>query len=530
MTVTFVTAFLNLHEDRPADKSDERRIELFKQLEATGIRLHVFCSPEHAGKFTVRNGVIEQISLSQLDTYAVAPPGLPDVRNVPHDTRNFLILMNSKAELVDRAIRVGNTTHYAWIDFNVCHVFRDLNTVNTLVDLSTHSFPDSCLYFPGCTGKGSYGFSAVNWRFCGGFFLGDKQSLIDFYDLYKRKFPRLPVLTWEVNVWAYFESCGWSPTWFSANHDDSIIRVPRSGIVYVPPDLRAPWDGQYSSCKRDKAICKFVDKCAKENNMSALFFLSDGIMGNQEYDRMITSLGRTTNDITPERKLPEIESHAVPGTRPVICTLCTRQVIRPVVLLPLDDDTFANGLPTFPDVAWEDRVPKLVWRGGSSGFDRPSIRAKAIDQLFSHPNADVRFVYGGWPENDAVLPKEHFDERIKIEDQVRYKYNLIIDGACIASSHQWVFGSGSVPVMVTHPDNDYWFRKYLIPMVHYVPIQYDLSDLTEKLEWLVNNDEDAKAIAGNAMYLAKRVFTPMFQQEYTRSVMCRVQQTDPQCR
>jgi hypothetical protein len=82
--------------------------------------------------------------------------------------------------------------------------------------------------------------------------------------------------------------------------------------------------------------------------------------------------------------------------------------------------------------------------------------------------------------------------------------------------------------MVTHPDNEYWFRKYLIPMVHYVPIQYDLSDLTEKLEWLANNDEDARAIAGNAMYLAKRVFTPMFQQEYIKTVMCRVQQNDQQ--
>lgn len=529
MSVTFVTAFLNLHEDRPADKSDQRRIDLFNQLEATGIRLHVFVSPEHVGKFTVRNGVIEPISLSQLDTYKVAPPGLPDVRNVPHDTRNFLILMNSKAELVARAIEVGNTTHYAWIDFNVCHVFRNPNTVNTLIDLSKHSFPETCLYFPGCTGKGKPGFSAVNWRFCGGFFMGDKQSLLNFYELYKKKFPRLPVLSWEVNVWAYLETCGWSPTWFHANHDDSIIRVPRSGVVYVPPDLSAPWNGQYSSCKRDKAICTFVDQCARENNVSALIFLSDGIMGDAEYDRMIASLGRTTNDITPERKLSAIEAAAIPGTRPVICTLCTRQVTHPVALLPLDDDTFANGLPSFPEVAWKDRVPKLIWRGGSSGFDRPSIRVQALDQLFNHPHADARFVLGGWEVNDAVIPSQYFGERMDIKDQARYKYSLIIDGACIASSHQWVFGSGSVPVMVTHPDNKYWFQKHLIPMVNYVPIMYDLSDLSEKLNWLAKNDEDARAIAGNALYLARRIFSPAFQQDYVRKLMCHVPQTDRQC-
>jgi hypothetical protein len=36
-----------------------------------------------------------------------------------------------------------------------------------------------------------------------------------------------------------------------------------------------------------------------------------------------------------------------------------------------------------------------------------------------------------------------------------------------------------------------------------VPIKYDLSDLKEKIEWLVNNDAEARKIAENAMEFAR---------------------------
>ena len=519
MSVTFVTAFLDLHEDRPIDKSDARRIAFFKQIEETGIRLHVFASPEHIDKISVRNGVVEPFTLEETLAYATAPNGLPEVRNVPHDTRNFLTMINAKTEFVKRAILSGlhSSTHYAWIDFSIAHVFRNPDTPRILPQLASRTFPDRCMYVPGCTGKATF-LSNVNWRFCGGFFLGDKQSLLEFHDIHCLVFPRLPILTWEVNVWACLEACGWTPTWVAADHNDSIICIPSSGVVYSPPDAAHAWNGLYSKCIRGGAITRFVDIQAKERGRTAIFPVSDGLMGDDEYDRMILSLGRENNGNMPARRLADIESVAAPGTRPIICTLCTRQLNKSnILLLPLDDATFENGLPVFASPSWENRIPKIVWRGGSSGFDRPSIRAEAINMLFDHPSADVRFTLGGWLRNDAVLPSQHFGETMTAEQQCCFKYILIIDGACIASNHQWVFGSGSVPVMVTHPDNDFWFRKYLVPMVNYVPIKYDLSDLVEQLEWLVSHDEEARTIAAAASELSARIFAPSFQQEYIKT-------------
>ena len=59
-------------------------------------------------------------------------------------------------------------------------------------------------------------------------------------------------------------------------------------------------------------------------------------------------------------------------------------------------------------------------------------------------------------------------------------------------------------------------------MVHYVPIQYDLSDLHEKLQWLVANDDEAQKIARNAMKFSKTVFSAEFQKAYVESEVNRI--------
>ena len=199
--------------------------------------------------------------------------------------------------------------------------------------------------------------------------------------------------------------------------------------------------------------------------------------------------------------------------------LCSRKIERTnLLLLPLDDDIFKMGLSyvlsnvKFPD--WKDRHNLVVWRGGSSGFDRPSIRMMVVEYLYNNKYADVRFTPGGWPINDNIIPIEYFKNSMDIQAQVYYKYILIIDGNCIASNHQWVFGTGSVPIMVTHPDNNYWFKSYLKPMINYVPIKYDLSDLDEKLDWLVTHDNEARLIAQNALEFSNTVFNSEFQQSY----------------
>lgn len=253
------------------------------------------------------------------------------------------------------------------------------------------------------------------------------------------------------------------------------------------------WDGALSACRRGGPIDTFV-----RNLFPGIEILSsDG-------------LGAPGAANTP--------SHAYPNA-PYVGALCSR-IQRPnLVLLPLDDDTFERGL--FPDInipPWESRAPTLFWRGGASGFDVPSLRERVVGHLHGVPNTDVKLTHwGGW-ENGKGIPEEHFADRCGLMSHFGYKYIPIIDGNCIASNHQWVFGSGAVPLLISHPDNAVWFQRYIRPMVHYVPIEYNLSNLEEMIEWLVSHDVEAKHIASNAMEFARCVFASDFQRQHLVAV------------
>ena len=75
----------------------------------------------------------------------------------------------------------------------------------------------------------------VYWWFCGGFFIGDKNSLLSFYDVSISHFEEFlkstEKIVWEVNYWAWLEAYGYiSPIWYTADHNDSIINIPKQVI------------------------------------------------------------------------------------------------------------------------------------------------------------------------------------------------------------------------------------------------------------------------------------------------------------
>jgi hypothetical protein len=274
MQPTFVSALIDLDEDRPVDKSTERYIGLFNLLQTSGIRFHLFLSPKFRGHVQVHNGIIEYLTLKDLETVRAAPEGLPAYRNVLHDTRNFLVLMNAKTELVRRAMdsQMHSSTHFAWIDFGICHMFRTPHlTLNTLRDLS--GLPSTCLYLPGCWDRlESVALAHVVWRFCGSFFVGDAASCRDFADRVLAVLPTLPHLTWEVNVWAHLETLGWTPTWYKADHNDSILDIPTtSGLVRVPPGVPLYWRGGYSECNVGSVLEQYTTQSVRRYPGVSLF-------------------------------------------------------------------------------------------------------------------------------------------------------------------------------------------------------------------------------------------------------------------
>ena len=188
--------------------------------------------------------------------------------------------------------------------------------------------------------------------------------------------------------------------------------------------------------------------------------------------------------------------------------------------IPLDDYRFAHGYnyedePYF--LKWEDKISKAFWRGECSGtiYDDQNelVRIRTVRELLNFESADVKMTNAwGWA-NGKNLPEEYFvPSRVSLDEMFKYKIFMIIDGNVIASNHMWGFATGCVPVIISNAKC--WFIEYLEPFVNYIPIKYDLSDLKEKIRWILDNDEKAKEIAQNAFKFSKKIFSPSFQQKY----------------
>ena len=194
--------------------------------------------------------------------------------------------------------------------------------------------------------------------------------------------------------------------------------------------------------------------------------------------------------------------------------------------LPLDDNFFDHGLMNFlaeaQEKPWSNRIPKAVWRGGCSGGCTPApntppvtaletVRVRTVASLIETPDiADVRLCWW-WSENKGI-PSEYFGPSMTPEEMMKYQILLIIDGNVIASSHMWSFASGAVPLLISNARC--WFSDFLVPYVNYIPVAYDLSDLQEKIHWVLENPMEGEEIAKRAMGLASLLFSSEFQREY----------------
>jgi hypothetical protein len=98
-------------------------------------------------------------------------------------------------------------------------------------------------------------------------------------------------------------------------------------------------------------------------------------------------------------------------------------------------------------------------------------------------------------------------ERISFEEQLNYKYHILIDGnASSYSASGWKFFTNS---LVFKPDSKWeqWYYHKLKPWEHYVPVDANLLDLVENIQWAIQNDAQAEAIAKNGCRFARSHLT-----------------------
>jgi len=260
------------------------------------------------------------------------------------------------------------------------------------------------------------------------------------------------------------------------------------------------WWGEFSKAFTSGSIVQFVVNYLKQLDKNTLFLLTccDG-------DITLDEINNNTKDyLSPEDTL-------------IVSTLAQVSEDKDIHYLyfPLDDEFFENGVSHyFQNIpSWNEREAIAYWRGGCSGLNgMKSVRCRVVGELLDYDKADAKITrWGGW-ENGKGVPDNYLSNRVHYSEMLKYKIFMIIDGNYIASNHMWGFASGGVPFIISNAKC--WFIEYLTPFVNYIPIQYDLSDLKEKIDWVINNDSEAEQIAKNALQFSRDFFSSEFQKKY----------------
>lgn len=141
-------------------------------------------------------------------------------------------------------------------------------------------------------------------------------------------------------------------------------------------------------------------------------------------------------------------------------------------------------------IAFEEKKSIALFRGDANG--KPG-RIEFFKRWFGHPQCDMLDT-----ASHSVNPKEWKGAGMTVEEHLKYRYIMALEGVDVASNLKWVMSSNSIAVM-PRPTYETWFMEgTLIPNYHYIEIKPDYSDLIERIAYYDNHIEEAKEIIKHA--------------------------------
>lgn len=141
-------------------------------------------------------------------------------------------------------------------------------------------------------------------------------------------------------------------------------------------------------------------------------------------------------------------------------------------------------------IPFEDKQSIILFRGDANG--KPG-RIRFFKRWFGHPMCDLRDTAG-----HSVNPPQWKGKGMSVEEHLKYRYIMALEGVDVASNLKWVMSSNCIAVM-PRPTFETWFMEgTLIPNYHYIEIKPDYSDLLERIEYYDNHIDEAKEIIKHA--------------------------------
>ena len=152
-------------------------------------------------------------------------------------------------------------------------------------------------------------------------------------------------------------------------------------------------------------------------------------------------------------------------------------------------------------MSWSEKIDDVVWRGVSTGERAISNKRFLLVKKYSHKyniafNRIMQKNDFFWTKNLGNL-NCFIKESISVFGQLKYKYIISIEGNDVATNLKWILASNSVPIMPKPTVESWIMESKLIPYKHYVPLNDNLDNLDEVLQWCRDNDDKCRDIAEN---------------------------------
>lgn len=260
-------------------------------------------------------------------------------------------------------------------------------------------------------------------------------------------------------------------------------------------------------------------------------------------------LKKTFNEILKTTKIPDVEFlvsmlDSLDGIRssfPIFSFAKSPLLSTGIVLMPdfealtgyhaiLEEVNKGNTL--YP---WSKKIERLGWKGSMTGYPfstpiypldprKPRMggvftldnfldfpRTKLVTLSLTYPwLIEARYTQlcqSPQPELIQITFPNYFDQPESICSQLRYKYQILIDGNSAPYSRTyWQLFSNSV-IFKQDSDHIQWYFNALQPYVHYIPVAYTLDDLIDKIDWAIKNDYEMQTISRNAQNFAHKNLT-----------------------
>ena len=178
------------------------------------------------------------------------------------------------------------------------------------------------------------------------------------------------------------------------------------------------------------------------------------------------------------------------------------------------------------DIKWEKKKNKAIFRGALTGYTRHMNdhegynTSSFLQQCLWTQRCRLVYQYHNSTLLDARLTKTRripesishvhlIGKKMEIQEMLSYKAILFLEGNCVSSGLKWGLYSQSV-VLMPRPTITSWAMEELLePWMHYVPLKDDLSDVEEKIRWVIEHDKEANTISKQAtQWIDDLVFHP----------------------